>query len=210
MTATEATEAQLEFDRQVDALALAGLPEHLDIADRCFRAMLEPLRDQLPPWRPGGIPFVVVVPDLPVASVLEAVHTVDGCGSTSLDGGELAAFRPLPELDLPAGPYLLLDVDTGAGALGDPPGEALRQITGGGRTPLTIAEGLSLLATEPGLLGSGNGFALAGSRAGDDRTPAVWVRADRPHLGWVHGGESRPRLGTASCAGRLGEPPVGR
>src|SRR3712207_2929654 len=42
------TEAELEFDRQVDALTLAGLPAHLDLSDTCFRAFLEPLRDVLP------------------------------------------------------------------------------------------------------------------------------------------------------------------
>src|SRR3954454_11260887 len=62
------TEAELEFDRQVDALVLAGLPAWRDLADECFRAWLEPLRDLLPalPGSTCGIPFVVVVPDMPV------------------------------------------------------------------------------------------------------------------------------------------------
>jgi hypothetical protein len=209
--ATVATEAQLEFDRQVDALALTGLPEHLDLAESCFTAWLEPLRDQLPQIRPGdGIPFVVVVPELPVAAALEAVHMVGGTGFTTMDADDVARFRPLPELDLPEGPYLLLDVDTGAGTLGQPPVRALETVAGAGRSPLTVAEGLCLLVSEPGALQTRNSFAMAGSRAGDERVPGLWVSERRPRLGWVDQGGPHAWLGTASCAGRLGEQPVGR
>jgi hypothetical protein len=209
--ATVATEAELEFDRQVDALALTGLPAHLDLAERCFKAWLEPLRDQLSRLRPdGGIPFVVVVPGLPVATALDAVHMVGGTGFTTLDADDLARFRPLPELDVPAGPYLLLDVDTGAETLDQAPTRSLEGIAAAGRTPLTVAEGLALLISDPGVLRTRNCFALAGSRAGDKRVPALWVSARRPRLGWVYQGAPHAWLGTASCAGRLGEPPVGR
>src|SRR3954447_24400246 len=106
------TEAELEFDRQVDALALTGLPELLDLQDSCFRASLEPLRDLLPAAgvEGEGIPFVVVVPWVPVVPVLESVHTAGGPGFTTMPDDDLARFRPLPELGVPAGPYLLLDV----------------------------------------------------------------------------------------------------
>jgi hypothetical protein len=115
---------------------------------------------------------------------------------------DLAAFRPLPELDVPTGPYLLLDVDTGADTLGVPPGEVLPRISGAGRTPLTIAEGLALLVTEPGILRSRNCFSVLGSRAGDKRVPALWVSNRRPRLGWCWQGAPHTWLGSASCAGR--------
>src|SRR5690349_5107965 len=141
------TEAELEFDRQVDALAMAGLPEALDLAEECFRASVEPLRDLLPDVEPRAdrLPFVVVVPHLPVIPVLEAVHTVGGPGFTTMDDDDLAGFRPLPELEVPVGPYLLLDVDTGADTLDVPPVEVLPRLTAAGRSPLTIAEGLAVL-----------------------------------------------------------------
>ncbi len=68
LPATVATQAELEFDRQVDALAQTGLPERLDLRDSCFRALLEPLRDLLPAPAPDGgiVAFVVVLPELPV------------------------------------------------------------------------------------------------------------------------------------------------
>ena len=205
------TEAELEFDRQVDALAMTGLPEHFDLQESCFRASLEPLRDLLPPWTDdgAGIPFVVVVPGLPVRPVLETVHTVGGAGFTTMADDDLATFRPLPELRIPAGPYLLTDVDTGAGTLNRPPAEVLPTLTAAGRSPLTIAEGLAVLVSDPGVLRGRNCFSLLGSRAGDKRVPALWVSARRPRLGWCYQGAPHTWLGSASCAGRLGERALG-
>jgi hypothetical protein len=206
---TVPTETQLEFDRQVEALVATGLPERLDLADGCFRAWLEPLRDLIPAvGTPGeGIPFVVVVPDLPVVDVLAAVHMVGGTGFTTLADDDLARFRPLPELDVPAAPYLLLDVDTGPDTLDLPPNEASTRIAAAGRSPLTIAEGLSVLVSDPGVLRSRNCFSLLGSRAGDKRVPALWVSARRPRLGWCYQGMPHTWLGSASCGGRAAEPP---
>ena len=201
------TEAELEFDRQIDALALTGLPELLDLQESCFRASLEPLRDLLPlPGDDGrGIPFVVVVPGLPVVQVLESVHTVGGAGFTTMAEEDLGRFHPLPGLDVPAGPYLLLDVDPGADTLNIPPAEVLPRMTAAGRSPLTIAEGLAVLVSDPGVLRGRNCFSLLGSRAGDKRVPALWISARRPRLGWCYQGAPHTWLGSASCAGRLGE-----
>ncbi len=201
------TETELEFDRQVDALVLTGLPELLDLREGCFRASLEPLRDLLPPPDAGDdrIPFVVVVPTLPAVPVLESVHMVGGSGFTTMEAEDLARFRPLPELDVPAGPYLLLDVDPGVDTLNVPPADVLPRLTATGRSPLTIAEGLAVLASDPGLLRSRNCFSLLGSRAGDKRVPALWVSARRPRLGWCYQGAPHTWLGSASCAGRRGE-----
>ncbi len=202
------TEAELEFDRQIDALAMSGLPDAMELAEPCFRACAEPLRDLLPPV-PGDsarIPFVVVFPNIPVLPVLQTVHTVGGAGFTTMTEEDVAGFRPLPELDLPAGPYLLLDVDLGADTVGVPPGDVLPRITAAGRSPLTVAEGLTVLVSDTGVLRSRNCFSLAGSRAVDKRVPALWVSARRPRLGWCYQGAPHTWLGTASCAGRRGEP----
>ena len=211
-TAVVPSQAEPEFDRQVDGLAAIGLAEHYDLAEACFRAQLEPLRDLLPTIGSGGegIPFVVVLPDLPLVAVLEAAHMVGGAGFTTMEADDLARFRPLPELDVPAAPYLLLDVDTGPDTLNVPPSEALPRITAAGRSPLTVAEGLSVLAAEPGVLRTRNCFSLLGSRAGDKRVPALWVSARRPRLGWCYQGAPHTWLGSASCGGRLAEPaPIG-
>jgi hypothetical protein len=202
------TEAELEFDRQVEALVQTGLPEWRDLAPSCFRAWLEPLRDQLPasPAHPDRVPFVVVVPDLPVVDALGSVHMVGGPGFTTMEPDDLARFRPLPELGVPATPYLLLDVDPGPDTLDLPPVEALPRITAAGRSPLTVAEGVALLVSDPGLLRSRNCFSLLGSRAGDKRVPALWVSARRPRLGWCYQGAPHTWLGSASAARRVAEP----
>jgi hypothetical protein len=201
------TEAELEFDRQIDALVTAGLPEALDLAADCFRAAVEPLRDVLPHAEPDGvsIPFVVVVPHLPVVRALEAVHAVGGPGFTTMDDDDLARFQPLPELDVPAGPYLLRDIDPGRDTLNIPPVEVLPRLRAAGRSPLTIAEGLAVLVSDPGVLRSRNCFSLLGSRADDKRVPALWVSGRRPRLGWCYQGAPHTWLGSASCAGRQGE-----
>ena len=185
-----------------------GLPELLDLSGSCFRAWLEPLRDLLPPPAEdgAGIPFVVVVPDLPVVPVLESVHGTGGAGFTTMEPDDLARFRPLPELRVPVAPYLLLDVDLGADTLNRTPADVLPELTAAGRSPLTIAEGLAVLVSDHGVLRSRNCFSLLGSRAGDKRVPALWVSARRPRLGWCYQGAPHTWLGSASCAARRGLP----
>ena len=202
------TEAELEFDRQVDCLVSTGLPELRDLPESCFRAWLEPLRDLLPPPAGDGarIPFVVVIPDLPVVPVLDSVHGTGGAGFTTMEPDDLARFRPLPELRVPAAPYLLCDVDPGPDTLNVPPVEVLPRLTAAGRSPLTIAEGLAVLVSDHGVLRSRNCFSLLGSRAGDKRVPALWVSERRPRLGWCYQGAPHTWLGSASCAGRRGLP----
>jgi Family of unknown function (DUF5701) len=205
---TAPTETELEFDRQVDALALTGLPGLLDVKDECFRAMLEPLRDLLPPEsaRGTGIPFVVVVPEAPLAEVLPSVHTLEGDGGTTLSPREVAAFAPLPELDVPAGPYLLLDVETGDETgveTGVETAGAAAAVAGAGRTPLTLAEGVAVLLCDCGVRRAGASFLLLGSRDPAGRHPALRrTGGGGPTLTREPPGRLRKALGTASCGGR--------
>jgi hypothetical protein len=204
-----AAAVELEFDRQLHALVAAGLPALLGLTEECFRACCEPLRDVLPAGPAGdGVPFVVVVPDVPVLQVLATVQTAGGGGTSALADDELARFRPLPELCVPPVPYLVLDVDTGADTLDVPPRDVAARLAATGRTPLTLDEGLALLVSDPGVLRGRNCFSLLGSRAGDERVPALWISARRPRLGWCYQGAPHTWLGSASCAGRLGEPPL--
>jgi hypothetical protein len=85
----------------------------------------------------------------------------------------------------------------------------LPRLTAASRSPLTIAEGLAVLVSDPGVLRARNCFSLLGSRAGDKRVPALWVSARRPRLGWCYQGAPHTWLGSASCAGRLGERSLG-
>jgi hypothetical protein len=199
-----ATTVEFEFDRQVDALVATGLPAMLGLAEECFRACCEPLRDVLPADLAGGrVPFLVVVPDVPVLDVLATVQTAGGGGFSTMTAEDLDRFRPLPGLEVPPVPYLLVDVDTGPDTLDVRPRDVAPRLAAAGRTPLTVAEGLALLVSDPGVLRSRGCFSLLGSRAGDKRVPALWVSGRRPRLGWCYEGAPHTWLGTASCAGRV-------
>ncbi len=210
-TVAARTQAELEFDRQVSALVACGVPDLIDFREDTFRAALEPLRDLLPtlPRRRAGIPFVVVVPAVPPSALLATIRTVGGSGFTTVSAEDLRRLSPLPELDVPCTPYLLLDVDTGGEAQGVPPGEARDMIAAAGRTPLTLAEGVAVLVSDPGILRARNCFSLLGSRAGDNRVPSLWISSGRPRMGWCYQGAAHQWLGAASCGGRLGPPPPG-
>jgi NhaA family Na+:H+ antiporter len=45
-------------------------------------------------------------------------------------------------------------------------------------------------------------LSLLGSRAGDRRVPALWLRRGHPKLGWCWAGNPHTWLGSASCGGR--------
>jgi hypothetical protein len=115
-----------------------------------------------------------------------------------------ADYAPIPELDVPDAPaYLLRDVDLGAEFFDVTPDDALPVILGRGRSPLTILEGVAVLAQIPDVLAERNAFSLLGSRRGDRRVPALWLSGGRPRLGWCWVGAPHPWLGAASCRARV-------
>jgi hypothetical protein len=81
---------------------------------------------------------------------------------------DLPRFQPIKELEVPAGPaYLLFDVDRGEETRNLAPDAAMEVITGQGRLPLTIDEGLALVTLFPAALAKNKCFSLVGSRCGD-------------------------------------------
>ncbi len=102
------------------------------------------------------------------------------------------------------------------------PDEALPAITGAGRTPLTVVEGIHWLLQQPDVLERNHCFMTIASRKRtakgklDTRTPAIWIsngtgrdgKATRnaPKIGWCWAGNRHTWLGFASAAGRL---PIG-
>jgi hypothetical protein len=205
MTSTAAA----EFARQVQSFVDAGYPAAAGLHPDAFRALLEPLRTHALAARasePDRVPFALVV----TGGVVEAdramplIHWRSTTGWTELTSEELSAFRPIDGVDLPGGPaYLVTDVDTGAGTLDVRARDALPRIVAEGRTPLTIDEGVSLLALFPGILKERNAFFLPGSRCGDKRVTALWVSKGHPRLGWCWEGNPHTWLGSASAGARL-------
>ena len=149
------TPATEEFDRQSQTLVDAGYPALAGLDEAGFRALLEPLRR---PSRaaassaPTRIPFAIVVSSALVSAdrALPALHWKATTGWTELTADELATFCPTEGVAVPEAPvYLVTDVDTGQETLGVRARDALPAILGEGRTPLTIDEGVSLLALVP-------------------------------------------------------------
>jgi hypothetical protein len=102
------------------------------------------------------------------------------------------------------------------------PDEALPAITGAGRTPLTVTEGLHWLVQHPAVLERNVCFMTIGSRlakpsgALDARTPAIWLsngtgrdgvaRRHAPKVGWCWAGNRHTWLGFATAGSRSALP----
>ena len=199
-------DANLELDRQLDVLLAAGVAELSGTSSDELAALAAALRERLPQEASGDVPFVLVVgrPLVAPAALVPLLRLGGKAGFTSMPADEVASFVPREELDVPDAPlYLLHDVDLGRATLDVPPAAALPRLTAAGRSPLTVEEGLSVVLQRPELLREVCCFSLLGSRCGDRRVPALWVkRGGQPRLGWCWEGAPHTWLGSASCGAR--------
>lgn len=138
---------------------------------------------------------------VPRLAPLEALALVERA-FTTMEPDDVARFVPIDGIELPSTPYHLVDVDLGQGTLNVTPDDALATIAAQGRSPLTIDEGLAILAQDPEVLRTQNAFSLLGSRCGDRRVPALWLSRGSPRLGWCWAGNPHTWLGSASCKER--------
>ncbi len=153
---------------------------------------------------PRGTSGHRIDPALDPLEALAVIKLGSKPGFTDLDAADLKRFEPIAELGVPAEPYELTGFDPGAEFLNVTPEAALPAILAAGRSPLTIAEGLTILLADPEILRERNCFSLLGSRCGDRRVPALWIKGDgRPRLGWCWEGAPHTWLGSASCEGRV-------
>jgi hypothetical protein len=212
----------LEFDRQVGNLLDRGYPQLCGLTGDGFAAVVAPLRQvaveratRATPPTPARVPFALVItaglvsPERAVPLLALKGKAKPGIVDRHYAPGDLARFEPIKELEIPAGQaYLALDVDRGEQTLNLAPDDATAIITGQGRTPLTVAEGIAFATHFPEALEKNKCFSLAGSRCGDRRVPALWISAGAPKLGWCWAGNPHTWLGSASCGGRAGAPAV--
>ena len=163
---------------------------------------------------------VVVHPRLVAPSALAPLlRRGERAGFVVVDMGDLDAFAPVPDIDVPDGDlYLVRGVDRGDDLRNLSPDEADPVIRSRGRTPLTISEGLAWLLADPSRLEPNHCFMTTGSRLTrpdgrlDARTPAVWIsggtgrdgarRRGAPKVGWCWAGNRHTWLGHASAASR--------
>jgi hypothetical protein len=164
--------------------------------------------------------LLVVHPDRAPASRLAGLVEREGKqGFVVTDMTDLDAFAPIEQAAPPAAPVYLVDaLDRGDEMANWSPDEALPAITGRGRTPLTVSEGLHWLLQQPEALARNRCFMTIGSRLRkpdgrlDTRTPALWLsngtgrdgreRRGAPKVGWCWAGNRHTWLGFASAAGR--------
>ena len=201
---------RVEFDRQVGNFVEKGYPQLLSLSEERFRLLLEPLGRRVEATsidERSAIPFVLVLSrgTIPAAAQVDLVERQGEPGFSVIEADDLARFEPIEQVELPDGlAYLLLDVDTGAATKNVTPNDALEQILGEMRSPLTIEEGTALMAHFPETISKNNGFSMLGSRCGDKRVTAWWLSEGKPKLGWCWAGNPHTWLGSASCGGRSG------
>ena len=214
-----AADRQAELDRQIQAYVELGVAGLLGLDAAGLRALAEPLRPALAalpaPAADAGddsVPFVLVLsPDLfaehghDLNDAVPAMRRGRQRGVSVIDREELATYRPIEGVEQPDGPvWLLHGIDTGSEFCGTPPEAALVTVRGRGRTPLTIPEGIALTVVRPDMLRPNKCYSLMGSRAGNQRVPAVWISERRAKLGWCWDRNPHTWLGAASAAGRQG------
>lgn len=202
----------MDVHQQLDRLLEAGVAEVAGISAAAFIRYGAALSDVV-----GSV--VAVSPTLVPASQLATLlrhHAKSGFIVDDLT--DLESFAPLPDLDIPDQPlYLLHDPDRGDDLRNWSPNEALPELASRGRTPLTVAEGISWLLQEPHKLESNYCFMTVGSRRAtasglDPRTPAIWIsggtgrdgtaRRGAPKVGWCWAGNRHTWLGFASVEAR--------
>lgn len=211
-TAAHSTEAvRIEFDRQVQRLVELDYPALLATTESRLRTALQPLVRAAAALDASTavagddhVPFVIVVPAVPVADAAQRMTLKCKPATLMLAAGELDRFTPIPGATVPTGVgYLLADIDTGSEFCGVRPADALPVITARDRTPLTIGEGVALVTQRPDMLRKNKCFSLLASRCGDKRVPAIWISAGAPKLGWCWDGNPHTWLGAASAGARV-------
>jgi hypothetical protein len=199
---------------QAERLVAVGLHERAGLPARDLRAAAAGHGDR------GDGALLVLPPDLvPPSALVPVVRWQGRPAFVVVDMTDLDDFAPVADAAPPPGPaYLLCGPDRGDEHRNVTPDEALPRIRAAGRTPLTLAEGLTWLLQCPGVLERNACTMTVGSRLRrangslDARTPALWIsngtgrdgreRRNSPKVGWCWAGNRHTWLGIASASGR--------
>lgn len=165
--------------------------------------------------------LLVMHPDRVPPSVLAPLLRLgDRPGFVVEDMTDVDAFAPIPGAEPPSSAlYLVTGLQRGDEMATWSPDEALPAITGAGRTPLTLVEGIHWALQVPGVLDRNHCYMTIGSRRRrpngrlDARTPALWIsngtgrdgkeRRNAPKVGWCWAGNRHTWLGFASALERV-------
>ncbi len=202
---------------QAERLVALGLHERAGLSAGDLRAAAAAGH----PDRDGDGALLVLPPGLvPPSALVPFVRWRDRPAFVVVDMTDLDEFAPVEDAAPPPGPaYLLCGPERGDGYRDVSPDDALPRIRAAGRTPLTLAEGLTWLLQCPGVLERNACTMTVGSRLRrpdgslDARTPALWIsngtgrdgreRRNAPKVGWCWAGNRHTWLGIASASGRV-------
>ncbi|WP_029251637.1 DUF5701 family protein [Paraoerskovia marina] len=206
---------------QAERLAALGLVERglpgaaLDAVRTSDRAAAGTTADQ-----DGTNPLLVVHPAVvPPSRLAPLLSLGEKRGFVVVDMTDVDDFGPIDGIELPEQPLYTVGAPTRGDEMANwSPEEALAEITGVGRTPLTLSEGISWALQLPGVVEKNHCFMTIGSRLRkergglDARTPALWIsggtgrdgRENRgaPKVGWCWARNRHTWLGFASTSGR--------
>lgn len=203
-----------ELDRQVRTYVESGVAALLGLDADGLIELVAPLRELVE--RAGDtfahpsveedddVAFVLVLDVPDVNDAVPAMRLGAKRGISVIDREELATYRPIEGVEVPAArAYLLTGVDVGSEFCNVRPEDALATVRERGRTPLTIAEGVALVTVRPDRLRKNRCFSLMGSRTGtNQRVPAVWISQRSAKLGWCWDRNPHTWLGAASATAR--------
>jgi hypothetical protein len=156
---------------------------------------------------------------VPASALAPLLRLGDRRGFVVEDMADVDTFVPIEGVRLPSGPtYVVQGIERGDEMADWSPDEALPSISGAGRTPLTLTEGIHWALQVPEVIGRNHCFMTIGSRRRrpdgrlDARTPALWIsngtgrdgraRRGAPKVGWCWAGNRHTWLGFASAARR--------
>lgn len=164
--------------------------------------------------------LLAIHPDLvPARALAPLLERAGRPGFVVVDWTDLEDFRTVPDVELPdRALYVVRGADRGDDLRGASPEEALAELTGRGRAPLTLHEGIGWLMQDPSRLEPNHCFMCLATRkprprgAFDARTPALWIsggtgrdgveRRGAPKVGWCWWRNRHTWLGFASATGR--------
>ena len=120
-------------------------------------------------------PLLVVHPSLvPAADLATRLERHGKPGFVVTDMTDLADFTPIDGVVVPETRLYVIDaVDRGDELRNRSPAEALPVITGAGRRPLTVSEGICWLLQEPHQLQQNHCFMTIGSPASEGKRPLI-------------------------------------
>jgi hypothetical protein len=198
---------------QAERLIALGAHEVAGLSARDLRGTAGEVRE------PGAL-LVLDPGRAPASALAPLLELRNRRGFVVTDMTDVDAFSPIDQVALPGGDvYLVEDLDRGDAMAGRSPDEALPAVTGAGRTPLTLTEGIHWVLQCPEVLDRNHCFMTIGSRRRkpdgrlDTRTPALWIsngtgrdgreRRNAPKVGWCWAGNRHTWLGFASARRRV-------